>query len=209
MDVLVIQVWRITNDLVTQVRDLAGKVTHLEEEKEKYVADTEKLVRATSMSQLEHIKTLQASIEACNVRLYAANRVLQTRDQENRMLTVELTLQREEHLETLIQLQDVQSDLASYKSYVAELKGELLVEKESQHIFREILRKHESEGHHEVHPVDEIETLLEELRSIAAEGGENSALYKRKQKLLENVLRLRHEESLRHNPPAPTGGGTT
>lgn len=59
--------WRITNDLVTQVRDLAGKVTHLEEEKEKYVADTEKLVRATSMSQLEHIKTLQASIEACNV----------------------------------------------------------------------------------------------------------------------------------------------
>lgn len=99
---MVIQVWRITNALVTQVRDLAGKVTHPEEEKE---------------------------------------------------------------------------------------------------------RKHESEGHHEVHPVDEIETLLEELRSIAAEGGENSALYKRKQKLLENVLRLRHEESLRHNPPAPTGGG--
>lgn len=64
-------------------------------------------LRATNMSQLERIKTLQATIESFDLRLYAANRVLKTRDQENRRLTGELAQQREEHLETLIELQDV------------------------------------------------------------------------------------------------------
>lgn len=36
----------MTNNFAAQVRDLAGNVTLLEEEKEKNVADTEKLVRA-------------------------------------------------------------------------------------------------------------------------------------------------------------------
>lgn len=37
--------WKITNELVIQVLDLAGKVTSLEEEKERSIESTKKLVR--------------------------------------------------------------------------------------------------------------------------------------------------------------------
>lgn len=41
-----VQVWKITNNLVTQLRDLAKKVTLLEEEKEKNTKSIEKLLKA-------------------------------------------------------------------------------------------------------------------------------------------------------------------
>lgn len=96
-------------------------------------------LKATTANQLEHIKVLQSTIESFNLRLYAVNRVLKTRDRENRRLSEELAQQREENLETLIELQDVKEDLAGHKLYVTQLKGDLLKEKESQHSFREML----------------------------------------------------------------------
>lgn len=82
---------------------------------------------------------MQTEIESRNLRLYVSNRVLRIRDRENCRLTEELAQQRDEHMETLIELQDVKADLGSYKAYVVELKGKVLQEKETQHFFREKL----------------------------------------------------------------------
>lgn len=46
-----IQVWKITNDLVMQVRDLSTKVTLLEEEKEKSSDNTEKLINIKAVKE--------------------------------------------------------------------------------------------------------------------------------------------------------------
>lgn len=69
--------------------------------------------------------------------------------------------QREENLETLIELQDVKEDLAGHKLYVTQLKGDLLKEKESQHSFIEMLceaqRELASTGRRVKNPVNEID----------------------------------------------------
>lgn len=157
-------------------------------------------LRPTSASQLEYIATMQKEIESRNLRLYVANRVLKTRDQENCGLTKELAQQREEHLEARIELQEVKSDLASYESYVVELKREVMKEKETHHAFRDQLceaqRELASIGRHVKDPVDEIDMRLEQLKNITANEGENSSLYKRKRKLLDNVLHPRQKMAL-------------
>lgn len=48
INVTVVQVLKLTNEFAAQVRDLSGKVTLLEEEKEKNAADMQKLMRAVS-----------------------------------------------------------------------------------------------------------------------------------------------------------------
>lgn len=130
------------------------------------------------MNKLECIKTLQSTIESFDICLYTTNQVLKTHDQENRRLAEELAQQREENLETLIELQHVKAELANHKSYVSELKEKVLKEKELQHTFREMLwdaqRELTSKGHRVKNPINEIDMRLEELNSIVAKEGENS-----------------------------------
>lgn len=92
------------------------------------------------------------------------------------------------------------------------VQQDLLNEKASQHDFREKLweaqRELASLGRPVKEPVNEVDMRLEELNSIAATHGENSTRYKKKAKQLDIVLRLRHEESLKHQPTAPAEGET-
>lgn len=165
-------------------------------------------LKADNAGQAEYITTLQSEIESRNLRLHVLNRVLRTRDRENRWLTRELSYQRDEHLEALIELQEVKQDLSGHKTYVVQLKHELLNEEASQHDFLEKLweaqRELASKGHRVKKLINEIDMRIEELKSIAAKEGENSTRYKKKTKLLDQILRLRHEESVQQNTPSPT-----
>lgn len=76
----------------------------------------------------------------------------------------------------------------------------MMKEKETHHAFRDQLceaqRELASIGRHVKDPVDEIDMRLEQLKNIAANEGENSSLYKRKRKLLDNVLHPRQKMAL-------------
>lgn len=59
--------------------------------------------------------TLQAEIESRNLRLHVLSRTLRNRDRENQWLTRELSYQRDEHLEALIELQEVKKTCRTIK----------------------------------------------------------------------------------------------